>query len=82
MQSGRSWANPARHRGSTLPVKNIYIYVTRQTTTAHLRHDNITAEYRNSKAVETVMTTTIILIHREDITWCGAVSDSMVVGGL
>lgn len=82
MQSGRSWANPARRRGSSLPVQNTCIHVTRQTTTARLRHDNITAEYRkNSKAVETVITTTIILIHREDITWCVRQNNSEQDGG-
>lgn len=72
-QSGRSWASPARRRGSKLPLHNIYIHMTQQTTTVSLRHDNTTAE--NNETVEAVMMTIIILILIEDIIWGRAALD-------
>lgn len=75
MQSGRSWASPAQHRGSKLPLQNIYIHMTRQTTTVNLRRDNTAAENKINKMMETVMMTILILILREKIIWGRAASD-------
>lgn len=87
MQSGRSWASPARRRGPILLLHNIYIHVTQQTTTVNLRYDNTTAENKISSTVETVMMTIIILTLREDIIWGRAAldrttMDRVAVGGL